>query len=305
MPLSSRTVRRGTYSIVARDPATGELGVAVQSHWFGVGAVVSWTRAGVGAVATQSIAEAAYGPRALERLAAGESPRAALDALLAADELAPVRQVAVLGTQGPPAVHTGPGCIAHAGQVIGEDFSCQANMMVAATVPAAMAEAYRSAGGDLTERLLAALDAAQAEGGDVRGQQSAALVVAPATGAPWDVTHDVRVEDHPRPLEELRRLVTLARAYALGELGDSLLGAGRHEEAAAAYARASELAPHADELRFWAGLGIAETDLDAGLEQIRAAAAVKEGWLTLLDRLPADLAPAAPAVRRALGRDRA
>jgi len=197
-------------------------------------------------------------------------------------------------------VHTGDGCIPEAGDEAGEAFSCQANMMERDTVPAAMAAAYRSATGDLAERMLAALDAAQAEGGDVRGQQSAALLVVPASGPAWETRIDVRVDDHPEPLAELRRLVTLARAYEYAEQGDELIGEGRHDEATEAYRRAAELAPDADELLFWAGLGLAASDLEAGVEQVRAAAAVKQSWLTLLDRLPDALAPTAPAVRRAL-----
>jgi uncharacterized Ntn-hydrolase superfamily protein len=165
-----------------------------------------------------------------------------------------------------------------------------------------MAAGYRDAGGDLCERLLAALDAAQAEGGDLRGRQSAALRVVPADGPAWATRADVRVDDHPEPLAELRRLVTLARAYELAEEADELLGEGRHLEAAERYRHAAQAAPEADELLFWAGLGTAAVDLEAGVEQVRRAAAVKESWLTLLDRLPTELSPTAPAVRRALGR---
>ena len=295
-------MRRGTYSVVARDPGTGELGVAVQSHWFAVGDVVSWAQPGAGAAATQSVAEVSYGPLGVERMAAGHAAPDALRELLAADALAHVRQVAYVDAQGRVAVHTGDGCIPHAGHVSGEGFSCQANMMERDTVPAAMAEAFRSASGELSERLLAALDAAQAQGGDVRGQQSAALLVAPADGAAWARRVDIRVDDHARPLEELRRLLTLARAYELANDADERLAEGRTAEATALYERSADLAPEADELRFWAGLGIAETDLASGAEHVRRAAAVKESWLTLLDRLPAELAPTAAAVRRELGR---
>jgi uncharacterized Ntn-hydrolase superfamily protein len=295
-------MRHGTYSIVARDPRTGELGVGVQSHWFAVGDLVSWVRPGAGAAATQSVAEISYGPKGLDAMAAGTPARAALDALLAQDPLAHVRQVAYVDARGTVAVHTGDGCIPEAGHETGEGFSCQANMMARATVPAAMAAAYRAADGELSERILAALDAAQAEGGDVRGQQSAALVVAPAHGEAWVKRVDIRADDHPEPLSELRRLLVLARAYDLANTADELAAEERHQEAAEHYLRAAELAPAADELWFWAGLGVAAVDLRAGVEHVRRAAAVKESWLTLLDRLPAELAPTAEAVRRELGR---
>jgi uncharacterized Ntn-hydrolase superfamily protein len=295
-------MRRGTYSIVARDPETGELGVAVQSHWFSVGSIVSWAEPGVGAVATQSIAEPAYGPRLLERLRDGHGPREALDELLAADEQARVRQVAVVDREGARAVHTGEGCIPYAGHVEGEDFSAQANMMASPKVWPAMAEAFRGAGGPLTRRLLAALDAGESAGGDVRGRQSAALLVVPAGGEPWERTVELRVEDHPQPLDELRRLLDLADAYAVATEGDDLVGEGRHAEAAARYRRAAELAPASDELLFWAGLALAQGgDLDAGVERVRSAIEMHSGWRDLLERLEPEIAPAAPEVRSELG----
>jgi uncharacterized Ntn-hydrolase superfamily protein len=299
-PTTSSGVRRGTYSIVARDPVSGEMGVAVQSHWFGVGAVVAWARAGVGAVATQSVAEVAHGPNTLAQLERGLSAEAAVAAVLAEDELARFRQLGAVDASGAVAVHTGSGCIPHAGDMHGEGFSCQANMMAGATVPEAMASAYQAHGGDLAERLLAALDAAEAAGGDVRGRQSAALVVVPADGEPWRTRFDVRVEDHADPLGELRRLVRLARAYEMAGEADELAAEGAHGEATRLYLAAAELAPEADELTFWAGLGAAAEDLHAGVELVRQAAAVKPSWLTLLDRLSADLAPTAESVRAAM-----
>jgi uncharacterized Ntn-hydrolase superfamily protein len=295
-------LRRGTYSIVARDPATGELGVAVQSHWFSVGPIVPWARAGVGAVATQSIAEPAYGPRALDRLARGQQADVALAALLAADPQARYRQVAVIGVSGPPAVHTGDGCIAYAGHATGLDFSAQANMMASDAVWPAMAGAFARASGPLARRLLAALDAAEAQGGDVRGRQSAALVCVPAAGETWQRTVELRVEDHAEPLAELARLLTLHDAYALATQGDTLVGEGRHAEAGERYEAASRLAPENHELLFWAGLAAAQSgDLDAALRRVRRAIELHAGWRDLLDRLTPDVAPGAPAVREALG----
>jgi uncharacterized Ntn-hydrolase superfamily protein len=293
-------MRQGTYSIVARDAETGELGVAVQSHWFSVGSVVPWARPGVGAVATQSIAEIAHGPDVLARLQDGLDPNAAMAAVLARDDLAQYRQLGVVDAAGSAAAHTGAGCIPYAGDVQGEGFTCQANMMAAPGVPEAMATAYRAHRGELAERMLAALDAAESVGGDVRGRQSAALLVVPASGEPWRARFDIRVEDHPEPLAELRRLARFARAYELAAHADELVAAGAHRDAAALYARAAELAPEADELIFWAGVGVAASDMEEGLELVRRAAAVNPAWLELLERAPAELAPTATSIARAL-----
>jgi uncharacterized Ntn-hydrolase superfamily protein len=291
----------GTYSIAALDPDTGELGAAVQSHWFSVGSLCSWARPGVGAIATQSVVEPAHGPHALDRLALGEDAAAALAGVLAGDALAPVRQVGVVDARGRVAVHTGADCIPEAGHTTGAHWTCQANMMARATVPDAMSAAFAQAGGDLAERLMAALEGAEAEGGDVRGRQSAALLVAPATGEPWEARIDLRVEDHADPVGELRRLLGLQRAYELAGEADELMGEGRADEAAGRYVRAFELAPESDELLFWAGLAIAQNgDLPAGADAVRRAASVHPGWLTLLDRLSPDFAPAGEAVRREL-----
>lgn len=296
-------MRLGTYSIVARDPASGEFGVAVQSHWFSVGSVVSWARAGVGAVATQSLAEISYGPNALDRLAAGEAAPDALAALLAADDLARMRQVAVVDAEGAVGVHTGDSCIPEAGHVCGDGFSCQANLMRSAAVPGAMAQAFTSATGELADRLLSALEAAEAAGGDIRGRQSAALLVVPREGEAWRRRVDLRVEDDPQPLPELARLLRLQRAYDLGQRADEMLGEGRLGDAAPLYRAASDLAPESHELLFWAGLGIAETgDLEAGTDAVRGAIDSHPEWAAVLERLTPELAPAARAVREALRR---
>jgi uncharacterized Ntn-hydrolase superfamily protein len=295
--------RRGTYSIVARDPHSGELGVAVQSHWFAVGPIVPWVRPGVGAVATQSIAEPAYVPRALDGLAAGARARAALDELVADDELARFRQVAVVDAHGNAAAFTGEGCIAYAGHREGREYSAQANMMASPEVWPAMAHAFEAATGPLARRLLAALHAAEARGGDARGRQSCALVVAPAHGEAWQRTVDLRVDDHPEPLAELDRLLDLSDAYALATEGDDLVGQGRHDEAGERYRSASALAPRNHELLFWAGLAAAQAgDLPTALERVREAIRLQPGWRELLDRLDAEIAPGAPAVREALGK---
>ena len=286
-----------TYSIVARDPVTGELGVAVQSHWFSVGSLVTWARPGVGAVATQANIEIAYGPRALDLLAAGVTALDALARLVEEDRLGDSRQVAVIDAAGRVATHTGSSCIPCAGHLIGDGVSCQANIMASERVWPAMLEAFQSAAGPLAGRLLDALDAAEREGGDIRGRQSAAILVVPGEGEPWRTRVSLRVEDHPDPLPELRRLVRLREAYALANEGDEMLAAGRHGEAAALYERASELAPGNHELMMWAGLGVAEGgDLDAAVGKVRAAIALHPAWRELLARLPVEIAPAAPAI---------
>jgi uncharacterized Ntn-hydrolase superfamily protein len=288
-----------TYSIVARDPDTGELGVAVQSHWFSVGSIVTWAQPGVGAVATQANAEVTYGPGALALLADGVPAPDALARLVAADPGGPSRQVAVVDAHGRVGVHTGPKCIAYAGHITGEGVSCQANIMATERVWPAMLDAFQAGAGSrsLTTRLLEALDAAEREGGDLRGRQSAAILVVPAQGEPWRTLISLRVEDHPNPLPELRRVVRLHEAYGLAGQADELLNAGRHDEAARLYVEASQRVPDSHELLFWAGLGTAQAgDLEAGVAKVRRAIELQPTWRELLPRLPAELAPAAPAV---------
>ncbi len=276
--------------------------MAVASHWFSVGPLVPWARAGVGAVATQSNVEVTYGPRALELLESGVDASAALARLLAEDPNAASRQVAVVDSGGRVAAHTGESCVPFAGHITGEGVSCQANIMASARVWPAMLGAYEGGSGALAARLLAALDAAEAEGGDIRGRQSAAILVVPAAGEAWEASMSLRVEDHPQPLGELRRLVELHGAYALADRGDELTAEGRHEEAAELFRRASELAPGNHELRFWAGLGAAQSgDLDAAVEHVRAAIAAQPGWRELLPRIPHEVAPTAAAVLERLG----
>jgi uncharacterized Ntn-hydrolase superfamily protein len=252
-------------------------------------------------VATQAIAEPAYGPRALSLLREGATAPDALARLTAADGEAVVRQVAVVDAAGRVGVHTGARCIQHAGDMTGDGFSCQANMMGSATVWPAMAEAFAAAEGGLAERLLLALEAAEGQGGDVRGRQSAAVLVVGAAGEHWQREVDLRVEDHPDPLVELWRLLTLHRAYELAEEADTLVGQGRTQQAAPLYERSSELAPDNDELLFWAGLAAAQAgDLQTGLERVRRAIERNDGWRELLGRLDPAIAPSAPAVREAL-----
>ena len=279
-----------TFSIVARDPQSGEMGVTVQSHWFSVGSLVAWAEAGVGAVATQAIAEVTYGPLGLALMRAGKSAPEALASLLAADEERELRQVALVDAEGRVATHTGARCIADAGHETGAGFSVQANMMACPDVWPAMARAYREAEGDLAERMLAGLEAGQAAGGDIRGKQSAAILVVKgaSTGRPWaDTVMDLRVEDHPEPIRELRRLVGLHRAYQHMNRGDELLGAGEVEAALHEYRTAAEMAPEIEELPFWHAVTLADLDrVDEALPIFRDVFARNADWATLLPRLP-------------------
>ncbi len=280
-----------TYSIVARDPATGELGVAVQSHWFSVGAVVPWAEAGAGAVATQSLVDPAYGPLGLSLMRMGRSGPAALASILAGDEGREVRQVAIIDASGKIAVHTGSKCIQPAGHQLDAEgqFSVQANLMSNDRIWQAMARAYRQAKGDLADRMMAALEAAEAEGGDIRGRQSAALIVvsAKATGKPWiDRRFDLRVEDHPEPLKELRRLVTLQRAYLHMNAGDLAVETGDFDGAAKEYAAARSYAPQIVELPFWQAVSLANTGrVDESLPIFKEVFQRERVWVELVPRL--------------------
>jgi uncharacterized Ntn-hydrolase superfamily protein len=286
-----------TYSIVARDPATGELGVAVQSHWFSVGSLVTWARPGVGAIATQANVNVSYGPDGLELLSSGLDAPSALSRLVSADPGADGRQLAIVDRAGGVATHTGSNCMPEAGHAIGDGVSCQANIMASARVWPEMLKAYEHATGPLADRLLDALDAAERAGGDLRGQQSAALLVVPAKGEPWRTLISLRVEDHPEPLAELRRVLGLQYAYQLADEADELVLQNRYEEAAELFRQASERAPDNHELLFWSGLGAAAMgDMELALTQVRAAIALQPTWETMLERLPAEVAPTARPV---------
>ncbi len=278
-----------TYSIVACDPVTGEMGVAVQSHWFSVGSVVSWAEAGVGAVATQSLVNVSFGPLALQMLKAGYRPEEALRGLLAADEGAALRQVAIVDAEGRVAVHTGERCIPAAGHQAGEGYSVQANLMLQETVWPAMARAFEEATGDLAERMMLALEAAEAEGGDIRGRQSAAMLIVAAepTGQPWlDRKLDLRVEDSPNPLQELRRLLGIHRAYQHMNRGDEALGRGEIELARTEYAAAADLYPENVEIRFWQAVTLCSAGLlEEALPVFGAVFIADPAWRTLTPRL--------------------
>ncbi|WP_298827162.1 DUF1028 domain-containing protein [uncultured Piscinibacter sp.] len=285
-PLPSRPVH--TYSIVARDPAAGELGVAVHSHWFAVGPVVPSAEPGIGAVATQSFVDLRYGRQGLELMRSGKSAPEALSELLAADGGRDVRQVAVIDAQGRVAAHTGLKNIPAAGHVTGPNYSAQANLMLNEKVWPAMARAFEGGRGDLAERLLAALDAAQAAGGDIRGKQSAALIVvaSKATGSPTDRVFDLRVDDGTEPLKELRRLAKLQRAYNFMNAGDQAMEKKDNEGALAAYEAASRLSPGNAEMVYWHAVALVNMGrIEESLPLFRRAFAINRNWVTLTPRL--------------------
>ena len=278
-----------TYSIVARDPATGQMGVAVQSHYFSVGPIVPWAEAGVGAVATQSLVLVDYGPQGLDLMRQGMTASQALDSLMRADSNPDVRQVAMVDAKGNVAAHTGGKCIPDAGQQIGNQYSCQANLMASPKVWPAMAAAFDRAQGDLAERMLQALEAAEKEGGDIRGKQSAAIVIvkAQSTGKPWaDRVMDLRVEDSDDPLKELRRLVRLRRAYEREDEGDNLIAAKKPDEALKAYEEAAKLAPEVIELQFWAAVSMYTNGREEeALKLFRQVFSREKQWVDLIPRL--------------------
>jgi uncharacterized Ntn-hydrolase superfamily protein len=275
-----------TYSIVARDPDTGELGVAVQSCWFSVGSVVTWARAGVGAVATQAMVEVAYGPRCLELLEGGADAAHALDKAWAADPGNVVRQVAVVDASGGVTGRTGELCIDHAGDRQGDGYSVQANMMASERVWPAMAETFEAARGSLPHRLLASLRAAEAAGGDARGRMSAAMVVVDGERRhqPWEgVVVDVRVDHHPQPLDELARLLDTAGAFHDCDRGETALFEGDPAAALAAADRGLGVLPDEGNLHLLrAGALLMSGRVEEGLAEARELVAANSSWAVVL-----------------------
>ena len=279
-----------TYSIVARDSVTGEMGVAVQSHWFSVGSMVTWAEAGVGAVATQSFVDPAYGPLGLDLMRAGKTASQALAALLASDPGKDVRQVAMIDAKGNVATHTGTKCIEAAGHHTGTNYSVQANLMLNDKIWPAMAKAFEDTQGDLADRMLAALDAAEAAGGDIRGKQSAAILIVKgkSTGRPWsDRVMDLRVEDHPLPLKELRRLAQVHRAYDRMNSGDLAVEHGDVAGALREYTAAEAMFPDNLEMKFWHAVALVNAGrVDESLSLFRTVFANDINWASLIPRLP-------------------
>ncbi|HEY6063805.1 MAG TPA: DUF1028 domain-containing protein [Chitinophagaceae bacterium] len=280
-----------TFSIVARDSVTGEMGVAVQSHWFSVGTAVSWAEAGVGAVATQSFVNKSFGIRGLALLKKGLTAQQALDSLLISDEGREVRQVAIVDTKGNVATHTGKGCIQFATQLQGNQFSVQSNMMLGDQVSNAMAAAFRkSAGKPLGERMLMALEAAQGAGGDIRGQQSAALLIVPARSEdkPWDErTVDLRVDDSKEPIKELRRLYTIQVAYEHMNKGDLAVEKNDMAKAMSEYNAAMKMIPGNLEMQYWTAITLANNkQTDQALPMLKKIFIKDKNWRELTRRLP-------------------
>ncbi|MCH7783357.1 DUF1028 domain-containing protein [candidate division KSB1 bacterium] len=280
-----------TYSIVARDPDTGEMGVAVQSHWFAVGSLVAWAEAGVGAIATQSFVNVSFGPNGLKLLKEGKSAQEVLDEMIKADEGRDVRQLAIIDAKGNVAAFTGEKCIPEAGHYVGENFSVQANLMLSDGVWSAMSKAFREAEGPLAERMVAALEAAQKEGGDIRGKQSAALLVVKgvSSGKVWeDRLIDLRIEDHETPILEIKRLLKVHRAYEYMNKGDVAMEINDVEGALEAYGTAEELYPDNIEIQYWHAIALANAKMvDRSLPMFKKIFEADENWLILTKRLPA------------------
>jgi uncharacterized Ntn-hydrolase superfamily protein len=290
-PLTGSNLRPAhTFSIVARDPATGDLGVAVQSHWFSVGANVAWAEAGVGAVATQSFTEPSYGPKGLALMRDGVAGPDAMAQLIAEDKQASVRQLGFIDAQGRAAAHTGDKCIPYASHHVGNGYAVQSNLMGNDKVIPAMIAAFEGGRGDLADRMMAALDAAQAVGGDLRGCQSAAIQVVSGnkTATPWSERKlDLRVEDSGAPLPELRRLVGLARAYDRMNRGDAAIEAGDMQAAVEHYSAAATAVPGNAEMVYWQAVALAgHGELERAMPLFRRAFAADPAWIELTRRLP-------------------
>jgi len=278
-----------TYSIVARDPVTGEMGVAVQSHWFSVGTIVAWGEAGVGVVATQSFVNPAFGPDGIKLMKQGMNANDVLDKLIGEDEGRDLRQLAVLDVNGNVKSYTGKNCIYGAGNIVGENYSVQANLMLNDKVWSAMSEAYENSTGPLAERMIAALEAAENAGGDIRGKQSACLLIVrgEATGNLWeDRLIDLRVDDNPEPIEELKRLLKVHRAYGHMNNGDVAVEHGDMELAMKEYMAAEEMFPDNEEMKFWHAVTLVNNgDLENALPIFKEVFIKNENWKTLTPRL--------------------
>jgi len=280
-----------TFSIVARDPETGEMGVAVQSHWFSVGSLVAWGEAGVGVVATQSFVNPSFGQRGLELLKKGMTAQEVVDLLISKDEGRDVRQLAIVDSKGNSASYTGSKCIEAAGNIVGDGYSVQANMMLNNTVWGAMSKAFENSKGPLAERLITTLEAAQNAGGDIRGQQSACLLVVRgnATGNLWeDRLIDLRVEDNPQPVTELKRLLNVYRAYEHMNKGDLAVEKNDMKLAMDEYNAAMKMFPENLEMKYWTAVTLANTGkIEKALPMFKEIFSKDKNWKELTKRLPA------------------
>jgi uncharacterized Ntn-hydrolase superfamily protein len=278
-----------TYSIVAFDPETGDMGVAVQSHWFSVGTIVSWGEAGVGVIATQSFVNPSFGPRGLALLKSGKTPQEVVDELIQSDEGRDFRQLAVLNSKGKAASYTGSKCIQPAGNIVGENFSVQANLMKNDKVWPAMAESFRNSKGQIAERMLEALEAAENAGGDIRGKQSAAILVVRGkpTGNLWeDRKVDLQIADHANPLAEMKRLLKVHRAYEHMNNGDLAVEKNDMEKAMNEYSTAMKMFPDNLEMKYWTAITLANKGkMKEALPMLKSIFAKNKNWKELTPRL--------------------
>lgn len=280
-----------TFSIVARDSATGEMAVGVQSHWFSVGTAVPWAEAGVGAVATQSFVNKSYGTKGLELMKQGMPATEVLKELLAKDDGREVRQVAMIDVHGNVNAFTGANCIDFANHIIGKNYSVQSNMMLGKNVCAAMAKAYEAASGkQLAERVMTAMQAAQLAGGDIRGKQSAAILVVAGTKSeqPWnDRLVDLRVDDHTAPLIELDRLLKLLRAYQHMDKGDLATEKNDMKLAMSEYGAAMKMFPSNLEMKYWTAITLANNKkVKEAIVMLQNIYRQDANWRELTRRLP-------------------
>ncbi|MGD8307370.1 MAG: DUF1028 domain-containing protein [Ignavibacteria bacterium] len=278
-----------TYSIVAMDPETGEMGIAVQSHWFSVGSIVAWGEAGVGVIATQSFVNVSFGPRGLQMMKDGMTAPEVVDKLIELDEGRDVRQLAILDVNGNVQAYTGKNCIPEAGHIVGKNFSVQANLMLSDKVWRAMYDAFEYSTGPLAERMIAALEFAEWVGGDIRGKQSASILVVKgtSTGKVWeDRLIDLRVEDHPEPVKEIKRLLKVHRAYEHMNRGDLAVEHGDMELAMQEYSAAEEMFPENEEMKYWHAVTLVNNgDLDNALPLFKEVFSKNTDWKILTPRL--------------------
>ena len=278
-----------TFSIVAIDKEAGEMGVAVQSHWFSVGSIVAWAEPGVGAIATQSLVNVSFGPRGLELLKSGKMPQEVIQELLNSDDGKAFRQVSIINTNGDVSTHTGEKCIANASHITGDGYSVQANMMLNDKVVPAMSEAFKNSTGPLAERMIEALKAAQKAGGDIRGQQAASLLIVKtkSTGKIWeDRLIDLRVEDHPEAVNEIARLLKVFRAYEHMNNGDLAIEKNNEEMALQEYHAAQEMFPDNLEMQYWTAVSLANIGkIDDALDIFKTVFRTDRNWHTLTSRI--------------------
>lgn len=278
-----------TFSIVAMDPETGEMGVAVQSHWFSVGSIVAWGEAGVGVIATQSFVNVSFGPRGLQMMKDGITAPEVVDKLIELDEGRDVRQLAILDVNGNVEAYTGKNCISGAGHIVGKYYSVQANLMLNNKVWSAMSEAFENSSGPLAERMIAALEAAQEVGGDIRGKQSASILVVKgeSTGKIWeDRLIDLRVEDHPEPIKEIKRLLKVHRAYEHMNKGDLAVEQGNMELAMEEYSAAEKMFPENEEMKYWHAVTLVNNgDIENALPLFKEVFTKNSDWKILTPRL--------------------